>query len=128
MLISVAVGGAGIVTVLFAAAVLILSRRFQAEQVFPEEKPAWLTGLTWIYLTFAAAGWIGFLENREPMPLLAAGMTTLAASKMVFVFLSYYEFRSIGRALWSARRALAIMMISSLFVGILMIYVASIVR
>jgi len=123
MLLVFALGAAGVTTILIALAALSFMGSISAEKVFPPGRPKWLVITAWLYLTWAILGWIGFSRDITPMALLAAGMGTLAAAKFLFVFLSYSDFMPIGRALWSNRGALIVIMISSVLVGGLMIFV-----
>lgn len=123
MILGFAIGAAGVTTIAIALTGLLLMGSRPAEKVFPSERPQWLAFVSWIYLTWAILGWIGFSRDMSPMPLLAAGMTTLAAAKFLFVFLSYPDFMPIARALWNNRGALSVIMGSSILVGGLMIFV-----
>jgi len=123
MLLAFAIGASGVTTILIAVTSLLVMGSVSAERVFSTERPKWLAMVTWVYLTWAILGWIGFARDTTPMALLAAGMTTLAASKFLFVFISYPDFMPIGRALWANRGALAAIMGSSILVGGLMLFV-----
>lgn len=123
MILSFALASAGITTILIALTALLMMGSVSAEKVFSSFRPKWLAMVTWVYLTWAILGWIGFARHITPMALLGAGMVTLAAAKFVFVFLSYPDFMPIGRALWANRSALAAIMGSSILVGGLMIFV-----
>jgi hypothetical protein len=123
MILSFALAGAGITTVLIAITAILVMGSLSAEKVFSPERPKWLAFVTWVYLTWAILGWMGFSRYITPMSFLAAGMATLAAAKFIFVFLSYPDFMPIGRALWGNRGALSVIMGSSILVGVLMIFV-----
>ncbi|HRK61374.1 MAG TPA: hypothetical protein PLY88_02350 [Candidatus Omnitrophota bacterium] len=123
MLLAFALGASGVTTIFIALAALSVMVSLSVEKVFPEARPRWLMIVTWLYLTWAILGWIGFSRHITPMALLAAGMATLAAGKFLFVFLSYPDFMPIGRVLWRNRGALSVIMISSVLVGGLMIFV-----
>lgn len=123
MLLAFAIGAAGVTTILIALTGLLTMGSVSAERVFSSARPKWLIIATWVYLTWAILGWMGFVRNITPMAFLAAGMATLAAVKFVFVFLSYPDFMPIGRALWGNRGAMAAIMGSSILVGGLMTFV-----
>lgn len=123
MLLAFAIGASGVTTILIALTGLLTMGSVSAERVFSPERPKWLALVTWVYLTWAILGWMGFSRHITPMAFLAAGMATLAAAKFIFVFLSYPDFMPIGRALWGNRGAMAAIMGSSVLVGGLMIFV-----
>ncbi len=123
MLLALAIGASGVTTILIALMGLLAMGSVSAERAFSANRPKWLAIATWLYLTWAILGWIGFARHITPMALLAAGMATLAAAKFLFVFLSYPDFMPIGRALWGNRGAMAAIMGSSILVGGLMVFV-----
>lgn len=115
---------AGIVTILWSFSALILIPILKAEHVFKEERPRWLIGICWVYLTLAFLSWAGLLQAFKPMSFFAMLMITLTAVKFFLIHLFYKDIRTYLILMWQSRLTMAAVSVCSSAVGALMLFIA----
>jgi|GEM_PF-2587265 len=118
---------AGSVTLLWSLGGLALIHFHTAESVFTENRPRWLTGLTWLYLTLTILVGYHLFENPKPMVFLAAIVTTVTTAKFLLIYSLYLDSRHYFVMLWRNRIAMSVVLTSAALVGVLMLYISRLV-